>query len=219
MSEATPPPVALETRTAVDARLSSPSAARNRAPIGDIIRRELPARGRILEIGSGTGEHVVHYAALLPEAQFFPGDPDAASRASIAAWTAHLALRNVAAPHALDVASPAWQSDAPKPIDVVVAANVIHIAPFAAAEGLMRGAAALLARDGLLFLYGPFARNGAHTAPSNEEFDRSLKQRDARWGVRDLDREIAPLAADAGFSAPSVFAMPANNLSIVFRRR
>jgi len=210
-------PVALEERAREDGRLFSPSAARNRDPIRDVFLKAMPRTGVILEIGAGTGEHAVHIAAALPSLRWRPGDPDAASRASIAAWTAHLGLANVAPPHAIDVTAPDWDAHF-EPVDGVVSINMIHIAPFAAAEGLIAGAGRLIKPGGKLFLYGPFARNGAHTAPSNAEFDRALKARDAAWGVRDLDREIVPLAAAAGLTLAEAVAMPANNLSVVFRR-
>ncbi len=207
--------IALETRAQEAARLYSPSAARNRDAIRDAFLKIMPRSGLILEIGSGTGEHAVHIAAAAPSLQWRPGDPDAASRASIAAWTEHLRLRNVAAPHAIDVTAPNWDRGV-GPIDGLMSINMIHIAPFDAARGLIAGAGRLLKPGGRLLLYGPFARNGAHSAPSNAAFDASLKSRDARWGVRDLDLEIAPLAAAAGLAISAVIDMPANNLSVVF---
>lgn len=207
--------IALEERASEERRLFSPSAARNRDAIRDAFLTTMPHTGVILEIGSGTGEHAVHIAAAAPELRWLPGDPDAASRASIAAWTEHLRLTNVAAPHALDVTAPEWDAGIER-IDGAVSINMIHIAPFAAAQGFIAGAARLLRSGGKLFLYGPFARNGAHTAPSNAEFDASLKARNPDWGVRDLDREIEPLAFAAGFALETVIEMPANNLSVVF---
>lgn len=210
--------IALEERGREERRLFSPSVARNRDVIRDAFLKTMPGAGDILEIGSGTGEHAVHIAAAAPDLRWRPGDPDAASRASIAAWTEHLGLANVAAPHAIDVTAPGWDQGL-APVDGAVSINMIHIAPFEAARGLVAGAARLLRPGGKLFLYGPFARNGAHTAPSNADFDASLKSRDARWGVRDLDLEILPLAVAAGLALDAVIDMPANNLSVVFRRR
>ena len=211
-------PVALEPRDDDGARLFSPSAARNRDAIRDVFVRTMPSRGRILEIGSGTGEHVVHLAAALPECVFQPSDPDDASRASIAAWIAHAGLSNAASPLAIDVTASDWENAAPRSVDAVFSINMIHIAPFTASVGLFGGAARLLARGARLFLYGPFARDGAHTAPSNAAFDQSLKARDPGWGVRDLDREIIPLARQSGFRHIEIVAMPANNLSVIFER-
>ncbi len=212
-------PVALEVRGEEEARLFSPSAARNRDPIRDAFLRWRPSAtgSRIIEIASGTGEHVAHLAAAAPDLFFRPGDPDAASRRSIAAWTMATRLSNIAPPHATDVCDPSW----PNAFDSaagVIAINMIHIAPFAAAEGLFSGAAQLLARGGRLYLYGPFAREGAHTAPSNEAFDRSLRARDPRWGVRDLEREIDPLAARHSFRRIGADPMPANNFFVVFEK-
>jgi SAM-dependent methyltransferase len=209
--------IALEERVRDEQRLFSPSAARNRDAIRDAFLKTMPCAGIILEIGSGTGEHAVHIAAAAPALHWRPGDPDAASRASIAAWTEHVGLTNVAAPHALDVTAPGWDQGM-APIDAVVSINMIHIAPMEAARGLIAGAARLLRPGGKFFLYGPFARNGAHTAPSNAEFDNSLKARNSSWGVRDLDLEIMPLAAAAGLSMEAIVEMPANNLSVVFVR-
>lgn len=213
----TEPEIALEARRREDQRLFSPSAARNRDAIRDAFLKTMPDRGVILEIGSGTGEHAVHIAAAAPALIWRPGDPDAGSRASIAAWTQHLELSNIAAPHAIDVTAENWDREQ-GPFAGVVSINMIHIAPFAAAEGLVAGAGRVLAPEGKLFLYGPFVRNGAHTAPSNADFDASLKSRDARWGVRDLDRDIVPIAARAGLCVEAIIAMPANNLSVVFRK-
>ena len=212
------PPIALEAREEAGARLFSPSAARNRDAIRDALLPALPADGAVLEIGSGTGEHVAHFAAAAPALRWLPGDPDAASRASIAAWTEHLGLNNIAAPHAIDAAAADW-ADGRGPVDAVVSINIVHISPFAAAEGLFSGAGRLLGEGGLLFLYGPFARDGVHTAPSNAAFDESLRARDPRWGVRDVERDLVPLAGKSGLDLDRVAAMPANNLSLFFRRR
>lgn len=209
--------IALEERGRSERRLFSPSAARNRDPIRAAYFKVMPRAGVILEIGSGTGEHAVHIAAAAPGLTWRPGDPDAASRGSIAAWAEHLALTNVAVPHAIDVTAADWDKDL-APADGVVSINMIHIAPFSAAEGLIAGAGRLLRSGGRLFLYGPFKRKGAHTALSNSDFDASLKARDPRWGVRDLDLEIAPLADAAGLALEEIIEMPANNLSVVFRR-
>ena len=209
--------IALEARAAKASRLFSPSAARNRDPIRDVFLQYMPRTGTIVEIASGTGEHVAHLAAAAPGLCFLPGDPDDASRASIAAWTADLGLTNIAAPHAADVSIGDWHQ-AFNPCEGMVSINMIHIAPFDAARGLFAGAGALLKNEGRLFLYGPFSRNGVHSAPSNEAFDASLKSRDPRWGVRDLDLEIMPLAAAASLFLVAIEEMPANNLSVIFER-
>ena len=198
-----------------DARLHAPSAARNRAPILDVLRRHLPERGLVLEVASGSGEHVMHFAQAFPGLDFQPSDPDQQARASIDAWRTEAGLQNIRPALALDAAAETWPlSEA----DAVVCINMIHIAPWEASVGLVRGAAALLRADCMLYLYGPFRRDGAHTAPSNEAFDRDLRTRNASWGVRDLE-DVAALARSHGFADPLVEAMPANNLSLIFRKQ
>ena len=195
-----------------DTRRHAPATARNRDPILATLRPLLPAQGLVLEIASGTGEHAAHLAAALPQLTFQPSDPDEASRASIDAWCA--ALPNARPALALDAASPDW------PIagaDAVLCINMIHIAPWPATPGLMQGAAARLLPGAPLLLYGPFRRDGRHTAPSNAEFDASLRARNPEWGVRDLET-VAATAAGHGFSAPEIHEMPANNLILAFRR-
>ena len=217
MAEESKPIIALEERLAQDAMLSSPSAARNRDAIRDTFLAHMPTQGRILEIASGTGEHAVHIAAAVPGLLWSPGDPDPASRASIDAWRRRLALPNVAPAHAIDATAAPWPIEAGS-MAGVVSINMIHIAPFDATRGLIGEAGRILVTGGKLFLYGPFARNGAHTAPSNASFDASLKERTPGWGVRDLDLDIAPLAAKAGLQLERAVDMPANNLSVIFRR-
>jgi len=200
-----------------DARLYAPAAARNRDPIWSVLRNLLPAQGLVLEVASGSGEHAVHFAERAAPALIFqPSDPDPSARASIDAWIASTGLPNVRPALALDATAATW------PIahaDVVICFNMIHIAPWEAAVGLIRGAARILASDGLLFLYGPFKREGRHTAPSNEAFDRDfLKARNPAWGVRDLE-QVEACAREAGFGSPQIAEMPANNLSVAFRRQ
>lgn len=185
---------------------------RNRGPILDVLRRALPPSGIVLEIASGTGEHVTHFAQAMPTLVFQPSDPDPLARASIDGWTHELRLPNVRPAIAVDAAAAEW------PItrsDIVVCINMIHIAPWSATVGLVRGAARILPADGLLYLYGPFRRHGRHTAPSNEAFDMQLRAQDVEWGVRDLET-VVQLAATAGFAAPIIEVMPANNLSVMF---
>lgn len=200
--------------TSTDPRRFAPAAARNRAAILDAIRDDLPAGGLVLEVASGSGEHVVHFAAALPGLTFQPSDPEAAARASIDAWAAGSGLANIRPALAIDAAAPGWPVAA---VDAVVCINMIHIAPWAAAEGLLRGAAAILPPGAPLILYGPFRRGGAHTAPSNAAFDADLRARDPAWGVRDLEA-VAALAAAQGFGPAAVTEMPANNLTVAFRR-
>jgi SAM-dependent methyltransferase len=209
---------ALESRAQAGEKLYSPSTARNREPIRDVFLNTMPAKGKILEVGAGTGEHAVCLAQALPSVTWMTGDPDAPARVSIAAWIADAKLPNLIGPHAIDVTAEEWGIETQAPFDGILSINMIHIAPFAAAQGLFAGAGRLLALGGKLFLYGPFSRNGVHTALSNEAFDGSLKARDPRWGVRDLDREIAPLAQNNALALEQVVEMPANNLSVIFRK-
>lgn len=194
---------------------TAPAVARNRDPILAVLQRFLPPRSFILEIASGTGEHAVHFARGLPSVTWQPTDPDPESLASIAAHRASAKLPNVLAPIALNVTSPQWPV---AKADAVVAINMIHIAPWAASEGLMAGAERLLSPGGVRYLYGPYKEKGAHTAPSNEAFDRSLRMRDPSWGVRDLE-EVIELADRHSLGFAERIAMPANNLSVIFRRR
>lgn len=194
---------------------SAPAAERNKDPILEVLRAVLPDSGLVLEIASGTGQHVVHFAAALPGLVWQPSDPDAAARASVAGHVAAAGLANVRPPLALDAAAADWPLDAAA---AVICSNMIHIAPWAACEGLIAGAGRVLPSGGPLVLYGPFRHGGVHTAPSNAAFDASLRARDPRWGVRDLD-DVARLAGPRGLVLEEVVAMPANNLSVIFRMR
>lgn len=211
-------PIALETRAQAEDRLFSPSAARNREPIAQVLHEALPAAGgHALEIASGTGEHITCFARALPAWRWLPSELDPASRRSIAAWTLTEGLSNVAPPLAIDASAATWGVEEQAPFDVLLSLNMIHIAPWSAAQGLFAGAGRLLRPGGLLFLYGPFQENGQHTAPSNEDFDRSLKSRNPGWGVRDI-ADLQELARGNGLSLQRRFAMPANNQSLVFAR-
>lgn len=194
-----------------DLRQSSPAALRNRDAILDALRPVLPPAGLVLEVASGTGEHVAHFAAALPRLDFQPSDPDPARRASIDAWCAGLA--NVRPAIALDAAASPW------PIgraDVVYCANMIHIAPWRACEGLFGSADPARFCAQALVLYGPFRVNNAHIGPNNAGFDAELRARNPAWGIRDLEA-VSELAQRSGFAAPEITAMPANNLLLVFR--
>jgi hypothetical protein len=197
-----------------DARRFAPAVARNKAAITEVLARHLPASGLVVEIASGSGEHALHFAEHFPALTFQPTDADAAALASIAAWRDEARLTNLLPPLMLDVMADVWPM---QKADVLVCINMIHIAPWEATAALMQGAARSLPPNGMLFLYGPFKQGGAHTAPSNAEFDASLRAQDVRWGVRDLGA-VAEIARAAGFAAPMVEAMPANNLSVIFRR-
>ncbi len=194
---------------------TSPATARNREPILEVLRRALPQQGRVLEIASGAGEHAAFLAGALSHLQWRPTDADPAALTSIRAWREASDAPNLLEPIVLDVTDPAdWPEE---PFEAVVCINMIHISPWVAAEGLMEGAGRVLTLGGLLYLYGPFREGGRHTAPSNEAFDASLKARDPAWGVRDLE-EVAALAARHGLELAERVEMPANNLSLLFRR-
>lgn len=194
-----------------DPRRFAPAAARNRDAILAVLRRVLPASGLVLEVASGTGEHCAHFAAALPGVTFQPTEPEAEGRASCDAWCGSLANVRPALP--LDVMAADW----PVPrADAVLCINMAHIAPWAATHGLLRGAARRLRTSAPLVLYGPWILPGVETAPSNLEFDASLRARDPDWGLRRLEDLVA--AAGSDFAAPEVIAMPANNVTLVLRR-
>ncbi|MFZ3360022.1 MAG: DUF938 domain-containing protein [Xanthobacteraceae bacterium] len=197
-----------------DPRLCCPHVARNREPILDVLRRVLPPRGLVLEVASGSGEHAAYFAKALPSLIWQPTDPDSQAIASIAAHRTTAGGTNLLPPLQLDVTWPRWPVER---ADVVMCNNMTHIAPWAASEGLVAGAARTLAAGGILFLYGPYKVDGRHTAPSNAQFDVRLRTQNPQWGIRDL-AEVTALAEDHGFARPDIVPMPANNLSLVFRR-
>jgi SAM-dependent methyltransferase len=197
-----------------DPRLYRPHVARNRDPILEVLRRVLPPRGMVLEIASGSGEHAAYFARELPSLVWQPSDPDTAALDSIAAHRENAGAANLLAPLRLDVTSVPW------PVanaDVVVCCNMIHISPWAACAGLMAGVECVLPPGGILYLYGPYKIGGRHTAPSNAAFDADLRARNPDWGIRDLD-EVAALARRHNFALKETVEMPANNLSVIFRR-
>jgi cyclopropane fatty-acyl-phospholipid synthase-like methyltransferase len=200
------------------ARQTSPATARNRAPILNVLQRVLPPRARVLEIASGAGEHAVFFARAMPGLSWQPSDPDADARASIAAWIAEEGRSNVAAPLMIDSRDDSWGVEDQAPFDALVAINMIHISPWVATLGLMRGAGRLLGAGGVLFTYGAYTRDGRHTAPSNEAFDASLKARNSAWGVRDV-ADVERAAVAQGLLLHEIVEMPANNLSLVFQKR
>ncbi len=187
---------------------------RNRGPILEELRLVLPQRGTVLEVASGTGQHAVAFARGLAPLRWQPTDPDPVHRASIDAWRAEEGLENLLPALELDVLQDHWPVER---VDAVVNINMIHIAPWEATEALFRGARSVLTSGGVLFMYGPYQLNGAHTAPSNAAFHRSLQERNPQWGVRDLN-EVKAVAHRAGFAFEKRVEMPANNFSIVYRR-
>ena len=197
-----------------DGALIAPAVARNRDVIREILRGVLPGSGTVLEVASGSGEHAVHFAAAFPDLTWQPSDPDLAARRSIAAHTRASGSTNVGDPSSLDAAAGHWPVDR---ADAIVCINMTHIAPWVATEGLMAGAARILPEGGALFLYGPFREDGRHAAESNATFDADLRARDPAWGVRDLEA-VTGLAQARGLRLDARIAMPANNLSVVYRR-
>ncbi|MET0180491.1 MAG: DUF938 domain-containing protein [Novosphingobium sp.] len=197
-----------------DDRQHAPATLRNREPIASVLRTVLPPAGLVLEVASGTGEHIAHFARRFPAHTWQPSDCSTEALRSIAAWSAAAGCANLNPPLALDAASAEW------PIaraDAVVCINLIHISPWAATVGLVRGAGRILAEDMPLCLYGPFRRTDRPLEPSNAAFDASLRRSDPAWGLRDLD-EVCALARAHGLEREAVIDMPANNLSVVFRR-
>ncbi len=213
------PPVALENRgEGEDGRRYSPSAARNREPIRDVLAPLVTAPARVLEIASGTGEHGAFLTSELPNLSWTYSDIDPDSLASQSAWKKADTTGRLTGPLRIDASTDEWgEAEGLAQWDVVFSANMVHIAPWSVAEGLIRGAGRLLRPGGLLILYGPFARSGT-IAPSNAAFDESLKSRNPDWGVRDLDIDISPRARAAGLELTAASEMPANNLTVVFRR-
>jgi hypothetical protein len=197
-----------------DARRSAPHVARNAAPIAAVLRDVLPERGLVLEVASGTGEHALHFARAFPDLRWQPTDPDPAALRSIEAWRGEAGLANLLPPLALDVRAAEWPVAA---ADAILAINMVHISPWSATEGLMRGAGRLLASGAPLYLYGAYRQAGVVTAPSNEAFDAWLRAENSEWGVRRLE-DVVAAAEVQGLGVDKIVEMPANNLSVIFRK-
>jgi len=204
-----------------DGRLDAPAFHRNHEPIWSVLGEFLKDRsGDVLEVGSGTGQHIIEFARRSPHISWWPSDLKEEHLRSIAAWRSHMRLDNVKAPVRIDVAETGWrlrELGMPTELLAIFCANVLHIAPWRVAEGLMSGAGRYLAGAGRLFVYGPFMREGRHTAASNAAFDASLKNADPEWGVRDVV-DLSALAASAELKLASIAEMPANNAVLVFER-
>ncbi|HXU40685.1 MAG TPA: DUF938 domain-containing protein [Burkholderiales bacterium] len=198
-----------------DGKWFTDTAERNKGPILDILARVLPRQGVVLEVASGTGQHVLHFAKALPGLTWQPSDPDPELRESIALRVKEQQLANVNRPVDLDVTRLPWPLQT---ADAVVCINMIHVAPWSATSALLEGAKALLPAKHVLFLYGPYRRFAQHTSKSNEQFDSDLRAHDPQWGLRDLEA-VAEAAASSGFVLDEVVAMPANNFSLIFKRR
>lgn len=195
------------------AKRHAPATTRNRDAIAAVLAQELPSTGVVLEIASGSGEHVVHFASLFPNIVWQPSDPDPAALDSIAAWSAEAGRDNIRPPIALDAQAEPWPVDR---ADAVLCINMTHISPWSATIGLMQGAASILPANGVLLLYGPFLQEGVETAPGNASFDRELRARDPQWGIRFVEA-VDDAAISAGFVRSALHAMHANNLSLVYR--
>ena len=198
-----------------DGKWFIPAAERNKSPILDVLARVLPRQGVVLEIASGTGQHVIHFAKALSELTWQPSDPDAELRESIALRVWEEQRANVNSPIDLDVTKVPWPLQT---ADAVVAINLIHVAPWSATLALFEGAKASLSTQDVLFLYGPYRRFGRHTSQSDAQFDLDLRTLNPEWGLRDLEA-VSDVATGSGFILAETVQMPANNLSLVFRRR
>ena len=207
-----------------DGRLDAAAFHRNHEPIWAVLEKFLAGKsGDVVEAGSGTGQHVVHFAKHTPGIIWWPSDLNENHLKSIEAWRAHSALPNIRPPLRIDLTDPAWcpemhDGSGPTELLAVFCANVIHIAPWRVAEGLFAGAARYLRSDGRLFLYGPFKREGKHTALSNAVFDTSLREQDPEWGVRDI-ADLEKLAEAGGLALIETVEMPANNMILAYGRR
>lgn len=202
----------------MDARQYAPATQRNREPILKILSEVLPTNSNVLEIASGTGEHAIFFASELKSCRWIPSDVNSLATESIVAWKNACPVDNLELPLLIDVTQENWQQQVKNhAINAIVNINMIHIAPWQACLGLIEGAGQILPDDGILYLYGPYKRNGEHTAPSNASFDRSLRDRNPLWGVRDLE-EVVETAAAHSLKLQQVISMPANNLSVIFSR-
>jgi hypothetical protein len=210
-------------RVEPDGRLDAPAFHRNHEPIWAVLEKHLAGcHGDVVEVGSGTGQHVVHFARQAPGLVWWPSDLNQRHLKSIEAWRAHSGLSNIRAPLRIDLSDPDWCAEmkggqGPTDVAAVFCANVIHIAPWVVAEGLFAGAGRYLRSHGRLFLYGPFKRDGRHTALSNAVFDTSLRDGNPDWGVRDIG-DVMKLGQGAGLALVDTAEMPANNLTLVFAR-
>ncbi|MGK7911213.1 MAG: DUF938 domain-containing protein [Synechococcus sp.] len=208
-------------------RKYAPATQRNRDPILVVLQQILPASGTVLEVASGTGEHAVYFSRHLPQLTWLPSDPNPIARASIAAWRARSGIAMLHPAIELDASQNRWPVELsgteleplvlPTPISAIVNINMIHISPWSACLGLLAGAGRILPEGGVLYLYGPYQRNGQHTAPSNAAFDLSLRSQNPAWGVRHLE-DVVKAATAEGLSLLKTVEMPANNLSVVFHK-
>ncbi len=197
----------------------APATQRNREPILEVLLRVLPPSGNILEIASGTGEHSIFFAPAFSNRQWIPSDTNAISRDSIEAWRKESLIENIHPPLNINAQDSIWEIEKQfLDITTIININMIHISPWSACLGLMKGAKRLLPSGGILYLYGPYKQEGKHTAPSNEAFDKSLRAQNPEWGVRNLE-DVIKVAEDNGLVFKEKVAMPANNLSVIFEKK
>lgn len=198
----------------------APATDRNREPILAALKDCLPDFGTILEIASGSGQHAIHFVEHLPNHYWQPSDPDQKSRNSISAWWWEVQLNNILPPLDINTQDDVWSVEnitLPLPISSMVCINMIHISPWESTVGLMKGAGRILSKDGILYLYGPYKIDGKHTATSNELFDVSLRSQNSEWGIRELG-DVKELAMEHGLTFVKTVEMPANNLSVIFKK-
>ena len=198
-----------------DPRQFAPATQRNRQPILEVFLQVLPINCNVLELASGTGEHAAFFASHLSGCQWIPSDPNPLARASINAWRDYFSLINLHPALDINAEDSSWKIEPNLAINALVNINMIHISPWSTCLGLMAGANQILAKDSILYLYGPFKIDGQHTAPSNLAFDRSLQSQNSAWGVRNLE-DVIDVAKTQGFTLLKTVQMPANNLSVVF---
>lgn len=207
--------------TPADLRQFAPATQRNREPILEVLLQVLPTHGTILEIASGTGEHAIFFAPQLKPRIWLPSDPNPILRDSITAWSKQFPSDNLLLPLNIDASLPTWpieqEAKPDSPIVAIVNINMIHISPWSACLGLMAGVGRILPKDGILYLYGPYKQGGKHTAPSNQAFDESLQAQNPDWGVRNLE-DVVAVANNHNLILVNTYQMPANNLSVVFKK-
>ena len=202
-----------------DLKQYAPATQRNREPILEVLLRVLPPSGNILEIASGTGEHSLFFAPAFSPRQWIPSDPNPIARNSIEAWRQESLIDNIQSPLNINVEDDRWVIETEKlNITTIININMIHISPWNACLGLMEGAKRILPSGGILYLYGPYKQEGKHTAPSNKSFDQSLRSQNPEWGVRNLE-DVVKVAEDKGFILQEKIEMPANNLSVIFKKQ
>ncbi|MGK7939499.1 MAG: DUF938 domain-containing protein [Crocosphaera sp.] len=202
-----------------DFKQYAPATQRNREPILEVLLRVLPASGDILEISSGTGEHSIFFAPAFSPRQWIPSDPNPIARDSIEAWRKESLIDNIHAPFDINAQDNCWQVEQENlNVTTIININMIHISPWSACLGLMKGANRILPSGGILYLYGPYKQQGKHTAVSNESFDQSLRSQNPEWGVRNLE-DVIKVAEDQDLIFQEKVEMPANNLSVIFKKK